>query len=176
MIWFHYKIIVFYSNDTFAKERIHRINTSSLLVTRSYNLTSEPHSLTFDPLAHFKEGVHEKNHHNRPDCPDAISSVGDRRTVEYYFASDARWEVSVCFVVILRPYHQILFGHFMSLKSRRAVWSPLQSPADISVHHKSHVSVSSGPTVPSLNTPTRCCTWRMMTLPWSPMGSCPSTG
>lgn len=80
----------FHGNNVFTKERIHGINTSSLLVTRSYNLTSEPHPLTFDPSAHFKEGVHEKNHHNRPDCPDAISSVGDRRTVEYYFASDAR--------------------------------------------------------------------------------------
>ncbi|KAI3351813.1 hypothetical protein L3Q82_020646, partial [Scortum barcoo] len=39
--------------------------------------------------AHFKEGVQEKNSHNRPDCSNAINSVGDGSAVEYYFASDA---------------------------------------------------------------------------------------
>ncbi|XP_044061392.1 glutamine--fructose-6-phosphate aminotransferase [isomerizing] 2 [Siniperca chuatsi] len=39
--------------------------------------------------ARFKEGVQEKNSHNRPDCSNAINSVGDGRAVEYYFASDA---------------------------------------------------------------------------------------
>ncbi|XP_074503616.1 glutamine--fructose-6-phosphate aminotransferase [isomerizing] 2 [Sebastes fasciatus] len=39
--------------------------------------------------AHFKEGVQEKNSHNRPDCSSEINSVGDGRPVEYYFASDA---------------------------------------------------------------------------------------
>ncbi|XP_042349387.1 glutamine--fructose-6-phosphate aminotransferase [isomerizing] 2 [Plectropomus leopardus] len=39
--------------------------------------------------AHLKEGVQEKNSHNRPDCSSAINSVGDGRAVEYYFASDA---------------------------------------------------------------------------------------
>ncbi|XP_041799700.1 glutamine--fructose-6-phosphate aminotransferase [isomerizing] 2 [Chelmon rostratus] len=38
---------------------------------------------------HYKEGVQEKNNHNRPDCSNAINSVGDGRAVEYYFASDA---------------------------------------------------------------------------------------
>lgn len=49
-----------------------------------------------------KEGVQEKNSHNRPDSTDGISTVGDGRAVEYYFASDARWElycVCVCFVL-----------------------------------------------------------------------------
>uniref|UniRef100_A0A3P9M6X7 glutamine--fructose-6-phosphate transaminase (isomerizing) n=1 Tax=Oryzias latipes TaxID=8090 RepID=A0A3P9M6X7_ORYLA len=35
----------------------------------------------------FKEGVQEKNSHNRSDS--SINSVGDGRAVEYYFASDA---------------------------------------------------------------------------------------
>ncbi|XP_075889070.1 glutamine--fructose-6-phosphate aminotransferase [isomerizing] 2 [Nelusetta ayraudi] len=35
---------------------------------------------------HFKDGIQERNSHNRPD---AINSVGDDRAVEYYFASDA---------------------------------------------------------------------------------------
>ncbi|KAM3611963.1 uncharacterized protein V6R79_000119 [Siganus canaliculatus] len=40
--------------------------------------------------AHFKEGVQEKNNHNRSECSKtAINSVGDARPVEYYFASDA---------------------------------------------------------------------------------------
>ncbi|XP_059202320.1 glutamine--fructose-6-phosphate aminotransferase [isomerizing] 2 [Centropristis striata] len=39
--------------------------------------------------SHIKEGVQEKNSHNRPDCSNAINSVGDGRPVEYYFASDA---------------------------------------------------------------------------------------
>lgn len=39
--------------------------------------------------AHFKDGLQEKNSHNRPDCSSAINSVGDGRAVEYYFASDA---------------------------------------------------------------------------------------
>ncbi|KAF0039410.1 hypothetical protein F2P81_007645 [Scophthalmus maximus] len=34
-----------------------------------------------------KEGVQEKNSHNRPDCSN--DSVGDGSAVEYYFASDA---------------------------------------------------------------------------------------
>ncbi|XP_071362816.1 glutamine--fructose-6-phosphate aminotransferase [isomerizing] 2 [Trachinotus anak] len=38
---------------------------------------------------HIKEGLQEKNSHNRPDCSSAINSVGDGRAVEYYFASDA---------------------------------------------------------------------------------------
>ncbi|KAK2904075.1 glutamine--fructose-6-phosphate aminotransferase [isomerizing] 2 [Channa argus] len=38
--------------------------------------------------AHLKDGVQEKNSHNRPDS-SSISSVGDSRAVEYYFASDA---------------------------------------------------------------------------------------
>ncbi|CAN9514927.1 unnamed protein product [Ophioblennius macclurei] len=36
-----------------------------------------------------KGGVQEKNSHNRPDCSSSIDSVGDGRSVEYYFASDA---------------------------------------------------------------------------------------
>ncbi|XP_023251968.1 glutamine--fructose-6-phosphate aminotransferase [isomerizing] 2-like [Seriola lalandi dorsalis] len=38
-----------------------------------------------------KEGLQEKNSHNRPDCSNAnaINSVGDDKAVEYYFASDA---------------------------------------------------------------------------------------
>ncbi|XP_029020440.1 glutamine--fructose-6-phosphate aminotransferase [isomerizing] 2 isoform X2 [Betta splendens] len=38
---------------------------------------------------HYKDGVQELNSHNRPDCSNSISSVGDGRAVEYYFASDA---------------------------------------------------------------------------------------
>ncbi|TNN58432.1 Glutamine--fructose-6-phosphate aminotransferase [isomerizing] 2 [Liparis tanakae] len=38
--------------------------------------------------AKLKDGVEEKNSHNRPDS-NAITSVGDGRPVEYYFASDA---------------------------------------------------------------------------------------
>ncbi|XP_071765813.1 glutamine--fructose-6-phosphate aminotransferase [isomerizing] 2 isoform X1 [Centroberyx gerrardi] len=41
------------------------------------------------PRALFKEGVQEKNSHNRPDCSNALNFVGDGRAVEYYFASDA---------------------------------------------------------------------------------------
>uniref|UniRef100_A0A8C2ZUI1 glutamine--fructose-6-phosphate transaminase (isomerizing) n=1 Tax=Cyclopterus lumpus TaxID=8103 RepID=A0A8C2ZUI1_CYCLU len=39
-------------------------------------------------LSNFKDGVEQKNSHNRPDS-SAINSVGDGRPVEYYFASDA---------------------------------------------------------------------------------------
>ncbi|XP_068596874.1 glutamine--fructose-6-phosphate aminotransferase [isomerizing] 2 [Brachionichthys hirsutus] len=39
--------------------------------------------------AHFKEGIQEKNSHNRPDCSKDIKSVGETIAVEYYFASDA---------------------------------------------------------------------------------------
>lgn len=61
------------------------------LVAQSHCATSDPWPLTFDPVAHFKDGVQEKNSHN---------SVGDGRAVEYYFASDARWDtLYLCFVV-----------------------------------------------------------------------------
>ncbi|XP_029020439.1 glutamine--fructose-6-phosphate aminotransferase [isomerizing] 2 isoform X1 [Betta splendens] len=40
-------------------------------------------------VGHYKDGVQELNSHNRPDCSNSISSVGDGRAVEYYFASDA---------------------------------------------------------------------------------------
>uniref|UniRef100_A0AAQ5ZYD5 glutamine--fructose-6-phosphate transaminase (isomerizing) n=1 Tax=Amphiprion ocellaris TaxID=80972 RepID=A0AAQ5ZYD5_AMPOC len=33
--------------------------------------------------------IQEKNSHNRPDCSNAINSVGNGKAVEYYFASDA---------------------------------------------------------------------------------------
>lgn len=66
-----------------------------VLVTQSYYATfSDPWPLTFDPSAHFKEGKQEKNSHNRPDCPNDINSVGDGRAVEFYFASDARWNTN----------------------------------------------------------------------------------
>lgn len=61
-----------------------------VLVTQSHCVTSDPWPLTFNPVGHIKEGVQEKNIHNRPNCSGAINSVGDGRAVEYYFASDAR--------------------------------------------------------------------------------------
>ncbi|XP_052344070.1 glutamine--fructose-6-phosphate aminotransferase [isomerizing] 2-like isoform X1 [Oncorhynchus keta] len=45
-----------------------------------------------EPIGLFKEGVQDKNSHNRPDKPDnstAVNSAGDGKAVEYYFASDA---------------------------------------------------------------------------------------
>ncbi|CDQ97570.1 unnamed protein product, partial [Oncorhynchus mykiss] len=45
-----------------------------------------------EPVGLFKEGVQDKNSHNRPDKPDnstAVNSAGDGKAVEYYFASDA---------------------------------------------------------------------------------------
>ncbi|XP_078116890.1 glutamine--fructose-6-phosphate aminotransferase [isomerizing] 2 [Sander vitreus] len=41
------------------------------------------------PIQYNTARVQEKNSHNRPDCANDINSVGDGRTVEYYFASDA---------------------------------------------------------------------------------------
>lgn len=41
-------------------------------------------------VAMFKEGVQEKNSHNRPDIANAVNSAEDGKAVEYYFASDAR--------------------------------------------------------------------------------------
>lgn len=67
------------------------------LVTQSYYAASDPWPLTFDPLAHFKEEIQGKNSHNRPDSSNTINSVGDDTAVEYYFASDARWDtISLC--------------------------------------------------------------------------------
>lgn len=62
------------------------------LVTQSYYAASDPWPLAFDPLAHIKEEIQGKNSHNRPDCSNTINYVGDGRAVEYYFASDARWD------------------------------------------------------------------------------------
>ncbi|CAB1325207.1 unnamed protein product, partial [Coregonus sp. 'balchen'] len=42
-----------------------------------------------EPVDLFKEGVQEKNSHNRPDNSTAVNSAGDGKAVEYYFASDA---------------------------------------------------------------------------------------
>uniref|UniRef100_A0A673YD07 glutamine--fructose-6-phosphate transaminase (isomerizing) n=1 Tax=Salmo trutta TaxID=8032 RepID=A0A673YD07_SALTR len=42
-----------------------------------------------EPISMFKEGVQEKNSHNRPDISNAVNSVEDGKAVEYYFASDA---------------------------------------------------------------------------------------
>lgn len=50
-----------------------------------------PWPLISDPTALFKEDIQEKNNHNR--AGGTINSVGDGRAVEYYFASDARWEL-----------------------------------------------------------------------------------
>lgn len=69
------------------------------LVTQSYYAASDPWPLTFDPLAHFKEEIQGKNSHNRPDSSNTINSVGDGTAVEYYFASDARWDTISRFVV-----------------------------------------------------------------------------
>lgn len=65
-----------------------------VLVTQSHCATSDTCPLTFDPIGLHKEGVQEKNSHNRSDSSNSISSVGDGRAVEYYFASDARWETN----------------------------------------------------------------------------------
>lgn len=71
-----------------------------VLVTQSYYATSDDSwPLTFDPSGHFKEGIQEKNSHNRPDCSKAIDSVGDGRAVEYYFASDARSDTNCLWVL-----------------------------------------------------------------------------
>ena len=51
--------------------------------------------MSFDLVALFKDGVQEKNSHNRADCSSDIDSVGDGRAVEYYFASDARWDTNI---------------------------------------------------------------------------------
>ncbi|KAG7518569.1 glutamine-fructose-6-phosphate aminotransferase [isomerizing] 2-like [Solea senegalensis] len=57
-------------------------------VRSEHELLTENISVQYNS-GHSKEGVIEKNSHNRPDCSDSINSVGDGRAVEYYFASDA---------------------------------------------------------------------------------------
>ncbi|XP_020364744.1 glutamine--fructose-6-phosphate aminotransferase [isomerizing] 2 isoform X1 [Oncorhynchus kisutch] len=42
-----------------------------------------------EPISMFKEGVQEKNSHNRPDIANAVNFAEDGKAVEYYFASDA---------------------------------------------------------------------------------------
>lgn len=50
-----------------------------------------------------KEDVQEMNSHNKPDCSNAINSVGDGSAVEYYFASDARWGKQFFVCPVLNP-------------------------------------------------------------------------
>ncbi|XP_036933464.1 glutamine--fructose-6-phosphate aminotransferase [isomerizing] 2 [Acanthopagrus latus] len=74
----------------FAGEAVATRRGSPLLI----GVRSEHEQLTENiPIqynsAHFKEGVQEKNSHNRSDSFSGINSVGDGRAVEYYFASDA---------------------------------------------------------------------------------------
>ncbi|XP_076021104.1 glutamine--fructose-6-phosphate aminotransferase [isomerizing] 2 [Genypterus blacodes] len=57
-------------------------------VRSKYELPTENIPIQYNSGRH-KEGVQEKNSHNRPDCADSISPVGDSEAVEYYFASDA---------------------------------------------------------------------------------------
>ncbi|XP_022045209.1 glutamine--fructose-6-phosphate aminotransferase [isomerizing] 2 [Acanthochromis polyacanthus] len=60
-----------------------------LIGVRSEHELSTEHIPVQYNSGHFKEGVQEKNSHNRPNCSDAIKSVGNGKAVEYYFASDA---------------------------------------------------------------------------------------
>ncbi|XP_046900899.1 glutamine--fructose-6-phosphate aminotransferase [isomerizing] 2-like isoform X1 [Hypomesus transpacificus] len=41
------------------------------------------------PRGVIQDSVQDMNGHNRPDLPSALTSVGDNKAVEYYFASDA---------------------------------------------------------------------------------------
>ncbi|KAK6298745.1 glutamine--fructose-6-phosphate aminotransferase [isomerizing] 2-like isoform X1 [Coregonus clupeaformis] len=52
-------------------------------------LPTEHIPIQYNTVAMFKEGVKEKNSHNRSDNSTAVNSVGDSKAVEYYFASDA---------------------------------------------------------------------------------------
>lgn len=85
-------------------------NILIVLVIQSHCVTSDPWPLTSDPVGHFKEGVQEKNSHNRSDSFSGINSVGDGRAVEYYFASDARWDIKLTlwdqiFWILIRHYN-----------------------------------------------------------------------
>lgn len=60
-----------------------------LIGVRSEHELSTEHIPVQYNSGHFKGGVQEKNSHNRPDCSNAINSVGNGKAVEYYFASDA---------------------------------------------------------------------------------------
>uniref|UniRef100_A0A8C7QTZ3 glutamine--fructose-6-phosphate transaminase (isomerizing) n=1 Tax=Oncorhynchus mykiss TaxID=8022 RepID=A0A8C7QTZ3_ONCMY len=60
-------------------------------VRSKYELSAEHIPIQYNSGL-FKEGVQDKNSHNRPDKPDnstAVNSAGDGKAVEYYFASDA---------------------------------------------------------------------------------------
>ncbi|KAF7658846.1 hypothetical protein LDENG_00006790 [Lucifuga dentata] len=57
-------------------------------VRSQYELLTEHIPIQYNS-ARLKEKTQEKNSHNRPDCSNSISSVGDGKAVEYYFASDA---------------------------------------------------------------------------------------
>uniref|UniRef100_A0A4W5MSP5 glutamine--fructose-6-phosphate transaminase (isomerizing) n=1 Tax=Hucho hucho TaxID=62062 RepID=A0A4W5MSP5_9TELE len=60
-------------------------------VRSKYELSAEHIPIQYNSGL-FKEGVQEKNSHNRPDKSDnstAVNSDGDGKAVEYYFASDA---------------------------------------------------------------------------------------
>ncbi|XP_056141201.1 glutamine--fructose-6-phosphate aminotransferase [isomerizing] 2 isoform X2 [Lampris incognitus] len=57
-------------------------------VRSKYELPTEHIRIQYNS-ALFKEGVHEKNSHNRSDNSNSLNSVGDETAVEYYFASDA---------------------------------------------------------------------------------------
>uniref|UniRef100_A0A673YCK9 glutamine--fructose-6-phosphate transaminase (isomerizing) n=1 Tax=Salmo trutta TaxID=8032 RepID=A0A673YCK9_SALTR len=81
------------SFSTLVERVIQQLVRSPLLigVRSKYELSAEhiPIQYNTGELSMFKEGVQEKNSHNRPDISNAVNSVEDGKAVEYYFASDA---------------------------------------------------------------------------------------
>uniref|UniRef100_A0A4W6CD88 glutamine--fructose-6-phosphate transaminase (isomerizing) n=1 Tax=Lates calcarifer TaxID=8187 RepID=A0A4W6CD88_LATCA len=77
--------------STLVERVIQQLEGAFALVFKSRHFPEEAVStrLVYTYICHIKEGVQEKNIHNRPNCSGAINSVGDGRAVEYYFASDA---------------------------------------------------------------------------------------
>ncbi|KAM9377022.1 glutamine--fructose-6-phosphate aminotransferase [isomerizing] 2 isoform 2-T2 [Pholidichthys leucotaenia] len=74
----------------FPNEAVCTRRGSPLLIgVRSEQELSTEHIPVQYNSGHLKEGIHEKNSHNKPDCSDALRPVGDDVAVEYYFASDA---------------------------------------------------------------------------------------
>uniref|UniRef100_A0A8C8FQ19 glutamine--fructose-6-phosphate transaminase (isomerizing) n=1 Tax=Oncorhynchus tshawytscha TaxID=74940 RepID=A0A8C8FQ19_ONCTS len=88
------------SFSTLVERVIQQLVRSPLLigVRSKYELSAEHIPIQYNTgelcsplsdIAMFKEGVQEKNSHNRPDIANAVNSAEDGKAVEYYFASDA---------------------------------------------------------------------------------------
>ncbi|XP_046901694.1 glutamine--fructose-6-phosphate aminotransferase [isomerizing] 2-like isoform X2 [Hypomesus transpacificus] len=75
----------FYPGEAVATRR----GSPLLIGVRSeFEQSTEPIPIQYNNGV-IQDSVQDMNGHNRPDLPSALTSVGDNKAVEYYFASDA---------------------------------------------------------------------------------------